>query len=230
MNTASCQGNYSQLCQSSGGNFTPITNRETGTDRCCRFPRMISRRQRYWVSEAEGTFKRVVEKLYLCEKNLLVMDQFGCQRELLNNGCNGFPCNPHVYAYELKIDPTHLQPPWLGKRVNITRPGGGSSIHVITSEENNEVQLTPKVTPEDMGKTPMLWNYSVMGKSFVDEPMETSFGEHLMCHDDSDCLGVRNQLVDPASGMDLAPSVLRCFMRAQLAATKSNSQLLTRSN
>ena len=49
-NTPSCQGNYSRLCDMSDGNFTSITDRETGTDRCCKYPRLTQQRQRSWVS------------------------------------------------------------------------------------------------------------------------------------------------------------------------------------
>ena len=49
-NTASCQGNYSRLCDMSAGNFTSITSRTTGTDRCCQYPRLKQQRQRAWRS------------------------------------------------------------------------------------------------------------------------------------------------------------------------------------
>ena len=48
MSTRSCEGNYTRLCGLSNGTFTPITDKITGTDRCCRYPRLEQSRQSSW--------------------------------------------------------------------------------------------------------------------------------------------------------------------------------------
>lgn len=45
-----------------------------------------------------------------------------------------------------------------------------------------------------MNKEPQLWNFTVQTAIMERYPVESSFGEHVMCYKDEDCLGVRETM------------------------------------
>eukprot|EP00960_Hanusia_phi_P026826 746491-Hanusia_phi.AAC.4 len=71
MNTQTCSGNYTAICNEANGLFSSITDRASGTVRCCRQqmiamtevfdlfysnPRYLFTRQKNWKSIAYGYF------------------------------------------------------------------------------------------------------------------------------------------------------------------------------
>ena len=237
-NTRTCQDNYTQLCTLSAGNFTPITDRETGTDRCCRYPRLNQLRQKFWESRAEGSFKAVEVTKYLCDINNLEMDRDKCDNTpSTQGGCQGFTCSPVEYTYTANVAFTELMSrppkssvkgelpePWDGFRINVSSPAG-TSIHTIqgfTTANPNAIEakfrLSPLLSTLDMGclaaeglearelgtcTQPARWNYTIEFAVLEPMPVETSFGEHVMCYDDSDCANIAVALADVATGDSL---------------------------
>ena len=75
---------------------------------------------------------------------------------------------------------------------------GESFIHKITHYEVSSgrtlLRFDPKVEPEDMNKAPHLWNFTVQDAVMEEYPVESSFGEHVMCYKDEDCQDVRETM------------------------------------
>jgi len=93
----------------------------------------------------------------------------------------------------------------VGLRVNVTNNEGKSSIHTISYYDRKPgsavngvstamLRFEPRLEPQDMNQVPDQWFFIVQDKVMEEYPVESSFGEHVMCYSDEDCLGVRETM------------------------------------